>query len=131
MTQSCVSNARCAYASVARLLLQVDVDKPYGNRISEAEIMTMGCRWKAVDLKTEYNVLTSLFLAEGGHAYDSLTRTRLRIIGTGHGITESFWFHVLSTCKILDPFRPSLQGPTAMRLKEKERLSSRTVMSSI
>jgi hypothetical protein len=131
VNQSRVNDNREAYPRVAGLRFQVDFDKPYGNRISEAEIMTMGCRWKAVNLKKEYNVLTSRFLAEGGHGYDSLTRTQLRIIGTGHGVTESFWFHVLSTCKILDPFRSPIQGPTAMRLKEKEGLSSRTVTSSI
>jgi hypothetical protein len=125
------NNNREAHPRVAGLRFQVDYDKPYGDRISEAEIMTMGCRWKAVNLETEYNVLTSRFLAEGGFGYDSLTRTRLRIIGTGHGVTESFWFHVLSTCKILDPFRPPIQGPTATRLKEKDRLSCRTVTSSI
>jgi hypothetical protein len=131
VNQSRFNDNREAYPRVAGLRFHVDFDKPYGHRISEAETMTMGCRWKAVNLETEYNVLTSRFLAEGGLGYESLTRTRLRIIGTGHGVTESFWFHALSTCKILDPFRPPIQGRTAMQLKEKERMSSRTVTSSI
>jgi hypothetical protein len=122
---------RDAHPRVAGLRYQVDLDKPYGQRISEAEIMTMGCRWKRVNLETEYNVLTSRFLAEGGFAYDELTRTRVRIVGTEIGVTEAYWFHALSTCKIVDPFRTPIQGPTFKKLKEEERKRSRTVASSI
>jgi hypothetical protein len=58
-----------AHPRVAGLRFQVGMES-LGNRISEAEIMTMGCRWKAVNLRTTYNVLTaaSHFLAKEGTA---------------------------------------------------------------
>jgi hypothetical protein len=96
---------REAYPRVAGLRFHVDFSKPYSRRVSQAEILTPGCRWKAIDLKKDYNVLTSRFLAEGGLGYGSLTRTRTRVIGTGIGVTDSFWFYATSTCNILDPFR--------------------------
>jgi hypothetical protein len=135
MDQSRFNDNQEAYPRVAGLQFNVDFDKPYGHRISEAEIMTYGCSWKEINLEDEYNVLTSRFLAEGGFGYGSLTRTQLRIIGTGIGVTESFWFYAVSTCKILDPFRQPIEGRVALELKsavkETPRKSTRTVSSSI
>jgi hypothetical protein len=95
---------------VAGFRFDVNLDNPYGDRVSHAEILDYECQWKPIQLERIYYVLTNEALADGAYDYAALTRANFRT-QIKSGVTDAFWFYSESVCVLRDPYpRPVRQG---------------------
>jgi hypothetical protein len=88
---------------VAGIRFDVNLDNPYGDRVSQAEILDYECQWKPIQLQHFYYVLTNEALADGAYDYAALTRAKART-QTKVGVTDAFWFYSESVCVLRDPY---------------------------
>jgi 5'-nucleotidase/UDP-sugar diphosphatase len=93
-----------AFPRLAGVRFTVLPHNKLGSRVKNPEILTHGCKWKAVDPAKHYHILTSRSLADGGFNYEALTDPVTRV-GTGVGVTDGFYFYAQSVCTLRDPYR--------------------------
>jgi hypothetical protein len=109
-----------AYPYTAGVRFDVDLEEPRGSRVSNVEILTMGCRWNPVQLEKVYHVLVNQFIVDGGYGYVSLVQHmggRGAISPTRIGIRNSFWFYAQSVCTLRDPNRRPTQSSRPLQPK--------------
>lgn len=92
-----------AYPALAGIRFKVNLNTPYGNRISRPQVLDSSCRWQPLKPRATYQVLTNEALANGYYDYFPLTKAISRT-ETKMGVTDVFWQHSQSACTIRDPY---------------------------
>jgi 2',3'-cyclic-nucleotide 2'-phosphodiesterase (5'-nucleotidase family) len=94
-----------AYPKTAGIKYKVDYTQPFGNRVSDVEILSHYCIWTPIQKQENYSVLTNSYLANGGDGYTFLKKMTRTTTRTGVSEVDSFWFHAQSTCIIESPWK--------------------------
>jgi 2',3'-cyclic-nucleotide 2'-phosphodiesterase (5'-nucleotidase family) len=93
-----------AYPRVAGIQFHVDLSRPYGQRVSDIDILHHGCRWERIISDKTYLVLTNEDIARGGYDYSALARYQ-SLTPIRHTVAEAFWTYSETVCDVVDPMR--------------------------
>lgn len=94
-----------AYPRVAGIQFHVDLSMPYGQRVTDIEILNHDCHWDPIVLDRTYLVMANEDIARGGYDYSSLAKYQA-LTPIRHSVAEAFWTYSEAVCEVVDPSRP-------------------------
>lgn len=93
-----------AYPRVAGIQFHADLSRPYGQRVTDIDILNHSCRWDRIVLDKTYLVLANEDIARGGYEYSALAKYQ-SLTPIRHSVAEAFWTYSEAVCEVVDPMR--------------------------
>lgn len=93
-----------AYPRVAGIQFHVDVSRPYGQRVTDIDILNYNCQWESIVLDKTYLIMTNEDIARGGYGYSALAQHQ-SLTPIRHSVSEAFWTYSETVCEVVDPMR--------------------------